>query len=44
MKKHFAENLIMSEKKKNNFNRVTLAGFVKNPLIMTMKKQEIIVT
>ena len=37
MKKHF-------NKKKNNFNQVTLAGFVKNSLIMTMKKLEIIVT
>ena len=31
MKKHF-------NKKKNNFNQVTLAGFVKNSLMMTMKK------
>ena len=25
-------------KNKNNFNQVTLAGFVKNSLMMTMKK------
>ena len=31
-------------KNKNNFNQVTLAGFVKNSLMMTMKKLEIIVT
>ena len=34
MKKHF-------NKKKNNFNQVTLAGFVKNSLMMTMKMLEI---
>ena len=43
MKKHFNKNVIMSEKKKNNFNQITLAGFVKNPLMMTIKKSEIIV-
>ena len=32
------------KKKKNNFNEVTLAEFVKNSLMMTMKKLEIIVT
>ena len=31
-------------KKKNNFNKVMRAGFVKNLLIMTMKKLGIIVT
>ena len=35
MKKHFNKNLIMM--KKNNSNRRTLAGFVKNSLMMTMK-------
>ena len=34
MKKHF-------NKKKNNFNQVTLAGFVKNSLMMTRKMLEI---
>ena len=37
-KPHFNKNLIMSEEKKNNFSRVALVGFVKNPLMMTMKK------
>ena len=31
-------------KKKSNFNQVTLVGYVKNSLTMTMKKLEIIVT
>ena len=30
MKKHFNKNLIMSEKKKNNFNQIIFDGFVKN--------------
>ena len=37
-KPHFNKNLTMSEEKKNNFSRVALVGFVKNPLMMTMKK------
>ena len=32
------------KKRFNNFNRVTHVGFVKNSLMMTMKKLEIIVT
>ena len=32
------------EQKKNSSNQVTLVGYVKNALIMTMKKLEIIVT
>ena len=36
MKKHFNKNFIMSQKKKNNSNRVTFPGFVKNSLMMTM--------
>ena len=43
MKKHFSKNLIMS-KEELLFNKVTVVGFVKNLLIMTMKKLEIIVT
>ena len=39
MKKRFNKNLTM-KKKKNNSNHVTLAGFVKNLLIMTMKRLE----
>ena len=31
------------KKKRDNSNRVTPAGFVKNPLIMTIKKLEVIV-
>ena len=43
MKKRF--NKILSwAKKKNNFSPVTLVGFVKNSLMMTMKKLEIIGT
>ena len=38
MKKHVNKNLIMSEKEEVNFNQVTLTGFVKNSLMMTMKK------
>ena len=37
-KPHFNKNLIMSEEKKNNFSQVALVGFVKNPMMMTMKK------
>ena len=37
MKKHFSKNLIMS-KEELLFNKVTVVGFVKNLLIMTMKK------
>ena len=43
MNKHFNKNLIMSEKKNIYFNKVTVVGFVKNLLIMMMKKLEIIV-
>ena len=43
MKKHFNKNLIM-EKKKNKFNQVTCVGYMKDSLMMTMKKLEIIVT
>ena len=44
MKKTLTKIRSYGKKKKNNFNRVTLAAFVKNSLIMTMKKLEIIVT
>ena len=44
MKKTLTKIRSYVKKKKNNFNRVTLAAFVKNSLIMTMKKLEIIVT
>ena len=38
MKKHFNKNLIMSKEEEKKFNRVAVAGFVKNSLMMTMKK------
>ena len=38
MNKHSNKNLIMSEKKKIYFNKVTVVGFVKNLLIMMKKK------
>ena len=37
IKKHFNKNLTRV-KKKNNSNRVTSAGFLKDPLMMTMEK------
>ena len=43
MKEHFNKNLFMTEKKNIYFNKVILVGFVKNLLIMMMKKLEIIV-
>ena len=44
MNQHFNKNLIMSEEESIYFNKVTVVGFVKNVLIMMMKKLEIIVT
>ena len=38
MEKYFNKNLIMSEKEEKHFNQVTFAGFVKNSLMLTMKK------
>ena len=43
MKKHFNKNLIMSEEKKFQSSN-GVAGFVKNSLMMMLKKLEIIVT
>ena len=43
-KKHFNKNLIWVKKKKNIFNEVTLAGYMKNSLKMVMKRLEIIAT
>ena len=45
--KHFNKNLIMSEEEEHlleHLNKVTVAGFAKNLLIMMKKKLEIIVT
>ena len=36
-KKHFNKNLIWVKKKKNIFNEVKLAGYMKNSLKMIMK-------
>ena len=36
--RHFNKNLIMSEEEEIYFNKVTVAGFVKNLLIMMKKK------
>ena len=44
MKKHFNQNLIMSEKQEHLFNKVAVVRFVKNLLIMMKKKLEVIVT
>ena len=41
MKKRFNKNLIVSEEEEfqsNNFNQITIAGFVKNSLMLTIKK------
>ena len=38
MYKHFNKNLVMSEEEEHLFHKVTVAGFVKNLLIMTKKK------
>ena len=43
MKKHFNKFRSWVKKKKNIFKQVTLAGFVKKSMIMTMKKSENIV-
>ena len=42
MKDQFNKNLVMTEKEEY-FNKVIIVGFVKNLLIMKMKKLEIIV-
>ena len=42
MKKHFSKNLIMSEEEKEQLQ--SSCEFVKNSLMITMKKLEIIVT
>ena len=42
MKEHFNKNLVMTEEE-IYFNKVIIVGFVKNLLIMMMKKFDIIV-
>ena len=44
MNKHFNKNLIMSEEKNICLNKLTVAEFVKNLLIMMKKRLEIIIT
>ena len=44
MNQYFNKNLIMSEKEEHLFQKVIVAGFVKNLLVMMKKKLEIIVT
>ena len=44
MNKLFKKNLIMSEEEEQLFQQLTVVGFVKNLLIKTMKKLEIIAT
>ena len=43
MKKYFKKNLVMTEEEEYYFNKVVIVGSVKNLLIMTIKKLEILV-
>ena len=43
MKKYFKKNLVMTEEEEYYFSKVIIVGSVKNLLIMTIKKLEILV-
>ena len=44
IRKHFNKNLVMTEEEEHLFQQSLIVGFVKNLLIMMMKRLEIIVT
>ena len=44
MKKYFNKNLIISEKEEEQFQSSNIFGFMKDSLMITMKKLKIIVT